>query len=242
MEATEFLEMLQHFILKRLAAVKLSKAEKNRLFNELRLISEKLDDLVDSYSQKLPENFERIIDQIINEFEGGYADSKSDPGGTTMYGISSRFYPHLTEKIKTRTLTLEEAKRIYYEDYFLKIYRVHSLHPTIAFIILDSKIHGSYESIVDMQEWLNFTFDELPPIEEDGIYYRQTFERLSLVEDKQIGSLMSYLDSEISGSSRSAADRVIGYQKANNLPVTDYKAGFTRRLALRYKRAQEITV
>ena len=41
---------------------------------------------------------------------------KDDPGGTTNYGISQRAYPNLDIK----NLTLDQAKEIYYRDYWLR--------------------------------------------------------------------------------------------------------------------------
>ena len=49
--------------------------------------------------------------------EGGYSDHPSDKGGETNYGISKRAYPHLNIK----TLTREDAERIYLNDYWAKV-------------------------------------------------------------------------------------------------------------------------
>ena len=46
----------------------------------------------------------------------GYVNHKLDPGGETKFGISKRSYPNLD----IRSLTLEQAKEIYYNDYWLK--------------------------------------------------------------------------------------------------------------------------
>ena len=51
-------------------------------------------------------------------FEGGYVNDPLDKGGETKYGISKRQYPHLDIK----NLTKEDAGKIYYRDYFEKIY------------------------------------------------------------------------------------------------------------------------
>ena len=49
--------------------------------------------------------------------EGGYVNDPDDPGGETNHGISKRAYPNLDIK----NLTSEDAKRIYKDDYWLKI-------------------------------------------------------------------------------------------------------------------------
>lgn len=61
--------------------------------------------------------FQRCIQFILSpQIEGGYVFNKNDPGGETNYGISKRAYPNLSIK----TLSKEEAKRIYYNDYWLR--------------------------------------------------------------------------------------------------------------------------
>lgn len=50
-------------------------------------------------------------------WEGGYVNNPKDPGGETKYGISKRRYPHLDIK----NLTLQQAKDLYYQDYWLPV-------------------------------------------------------------------------------------------------------------------------
>jgi lysozyme family protein len=57
--------------------------------------------------------FHKIIPFIIEQ-EGGYVNHPKDPGGETKFGISKRSYPHLN----IRDLQLQDAVRIYYEDYW----------------------------------------------------------------------------------------------------------------------------
>lgn len=59
--------------------------------------------------------FQRSI-QFILEREGGYVNHAFDPGGETKFGISKRAYPY----INIKDLTIEQAKRIYYNDYWLR--------------------------------------------------------------------------------------------------------------------------
>lgn len=61
------------------------------------------------------EKFEKAFGYMI-ENEGGYVFDKNDPGDETKFGISKKSYPHLNIK----ALTLEDAKKIYYEDYWIK--------------------------------------------------------------------------------------------------------------------------
>ena len=53
--------------------------------------------------------------EILLKLEGGYSNRKSDKGGETNFGISSRSYPD----INIKTLTRERAIEIYYNDYWI---------------------------------------------------------------------------------------------------------------------------
>lgn len=61
------------------------------------------------------QNFEAAM-TFIFKWEGGYVWDKDDPGGETKYGISKKSYPQLDIK----NLTKDQAKEIYYRDYWLK--------------------------------------------------------------------------------------------------------------------------
>lgn len=60
-------------------------------------------------------DFEKAIDFVL-KWEGGYSNDPNDPGGETKYGISKKSYP----KEDIKNMTLERAKKIYYENYWLK--------------------------------------------------------------------------------------------------------------------------
>lgn len=59
--------------------------------------------------------FERAM-SFVAKWEGGYVNHPSDPGGETKYGISKRAYP----KLDIKNLTMDQAKEIYFKDYWLK--------------------------------------------------------------------------------------------------------------------------
>lgn len=61
------------------------------------------------------EKFEKVVKFVIQN-EGGYVNDSTDPGGGTNMGISKRSYP----KLNIKKLTLEDAKKIYYCDYWIK--------------------------------------------------------------------------------------------------------------------------
>lgn len=59
------------------------------------------------------QNFERAFVELIG-IEGGYVNDPTDRGGETKYGISKRSYPNLDIK----NLSLQDAKEIYYRDFW----------------------------------------------------------------------------------------------------------------------------
>lgn len=60
------------------------------------------------------EQFAQAIEFTLS-WEGGYVNDPGDAGGETNMGISKRSYPDLDIK----NLTVEQAKAIYYADYWL---------------------------------------------------------------------------------------------------------------------------
>lgn len=54
--------------------------------------------------------------KFVLKWEGGYSNDPNDPGGETKFGISKRSYPELD----ISKLTLKQAEKIYYENYWLK--------------------------------------------------------------------------------------------------------------------------
>lgn len=60
-------------------------------------------------------DFQIIVTDTL-QFEKGYVNDPSDPGGETRFGISKRSYPHLD----IFNLTIEEAIEIYREDFWRK--------------------------------------------------------------------------------------------------------------------------
>ena len=58
-------------------------------------------------------SFDMAFKEVLG-FEGGYVDDKNDNGGETKYGISKRSYPDVNIEL----LTVEQAKHIYYRDFW----------------------------------------------------------------------------------------------------------------------------
>lgn len=66
--------------------------------------------------EALPNTFYSAVSFTL-KWEGGYSNNPADPGGETNFGISKRSYPMLDIK----NLTIEQAKAIYYLDYWLPV-------------------------------------------------------------------------------------------------------------------------
>jgi lysozyme family protein len=61
------------------------------------------------------EKFLKAFDYVMMH-EGGYVNDKNDAGGETKYGISKRSYP----KLDIKNLTRDQARQIYFCDFWLK--------------------------------------------------------------------------------------------------------------------------
>jgi lysozyme family protein len=59
-------------------------------------------------------NFEKAFNAVL-ENEGGYVNDPDDKGGETKYGISKNTFP----KLNIKGLTIQKAKDIYYNQYWL---------------------------------------------------------------------------------------------------------------------------
>lgn len=65
-------------------------------------------------------DYEKATERLLDH-EGGYVNNPKDPGGETKYGISKRSYPHLN----IATLTRDQAKQIYFDDFWNPLGDIH---------------------------------------------------------------------------------------------------------------------
>ena len=94
--------------------------------------------------------FNKIIDVVL-EHEGGYVNDPKDPGGETNFGIAKRSHPD--EDIKN--LTKEDAKRIYYQDYWMKN-RVPQIPDQLKHIYFDMCVNqGRSRAVKILQQTAN---------------------------------------------------------------------------------------
>ena len=80
-------------------------------------------------------DFDKAI-QIVLQAEGNYSNNPADPGGETKYGISKRSYPN--EDIKN--LTLDRAKDIYYNDFWLPL-QAYEFPEPVAILMFDMAVN-----------------------------------------------------------------------------------------------------
>ena len=94
--------------------------------------------------------FDDIIEVVLHH-EGGYVNDPKDPGGETNFGIAKRSHPD--EDIKN--LTKEDAKRIYYQDYWMKN-RVPQLPDELKHIYFDMCVNqGRGRAVKILQQAAN---------------------------------------------------------------------------------------
>ena len=95
-------------------------------------------------------DFNDIIEVVLHH-EGGYVNDPKDPGGETNFGIAKRSHPD--EDIKN--LTKEDAKRIYYQDYWMKN-RVPQLRDELKHIYFDMFVNqGRGRAVKILQQAAN---------------------------------------------------------------------------------------
>lgn len=115
-----------------------------------------------SYSTAFGSAFMRTL-----EHEGGYVNDPDDPGGETRWGLSKRAYPG--ENIKT--LTLERAKAIYWNDYWLPL-QCEKLRGDVAAELFDTAVNmGRHAAVLIAQTACNYLGEHL---ETDGILGKAT--------------------------------------------------------------------
>jgi len=120
--------------------------------------------------------FDTFVEKIIIH-EGGdlVSDDPDDRGGVTKYGISIHFAGSInldlnddgrTTKADIIALTLDDAKKIYYEHFWDKI-QGHMLPRGLAYIAFDASVNqGVHAASVDLQRSLG--------VQDDGIIGTKT--------------------------------------------------------------------
>lgn len=93
--------------------------------------------------------------ELLLDIEGGLVDDKNDSGGETKYGISKKAYP----KLDIANLTIEQAKDIYYQDYWKRC-KCDYLPDALSVAVFDYAVNsGTIKAIKSLQMALGVTVD-----------------------------------------------------------------------------------
>lgn len=154
------------------------------------------------YSSKFQKAFKYMIAN-----EGGYVFDKKDPGGKTKYGISQKAYPSLNIK----ALTFEEAKKIYFCDYWMKGKFEQIPDETVATQLFDFSVNlGIRTATIVLQRALRSVGIN---VQEDGLLGPVT---LSGVKFSEPSTLLAAIKSEAAGYYRLIAAKNPSQQKFLN--------------------------
>lgn len=188
----------------------------------------------------LPDRFMEFMKRT-EVMEGGWSNNPSDPGGATMYGISTRSNPELAQEIENKTLTREKAFVHIYNKYYVSIPQVNYINASIAFLVFDAKFHGMKEVIKQIQSLINIALKgRVSPLVIDGVWGRRSASAASLLSREQSAKITESVFRSSENLGQLAAARVLKYQKRHNLPLHNYSKGFKNRNVRRSVFAKEL--
>jgi len=160
-------------------------------------------------------NFDTIFDRVIGH-EAGFTDNPSDPGNWTggkimsgkllgtKYGIAANTYPDLDIK----NLTVEQAKAIYYEDWYLAN-GIERFTTAMQFQMFDAAFNHGMKNASKI-------FQRAVGAIDDGIIGTQTLSCASLYDENDV--LLRFL-----------AKRMMFYTSLD--AFKDFGAGWSNRIA-----------
>jgi lysozyme family protein len=105
--------------------------------------------------------FDQAVEIILSK-EGGYVNDPKDSGGETNMGISKRSYP----SVDIKNLTKDQAKRIYYKDFWQKI-KADELPPKVRLNVFDFAVNAGIGTAIK-------TLQNAAGVNADGIIGSQT--------------------------------------------------------------------
>lgn len=117
----------------------------------------------------MDDRFDKFI-EIILRHEGGYVNDPDDFGGETKYGITKRRYPNLDIK----NLTLDQAKKIYYNDFYRPMNLHYIENDLLALHVIDMGVNaGKRTAIKLLQEILKGCDNDgqMGPITAEAVSY-----------------------------------------------------------------------
>ena len=131
--------------------------------------------------------FNKMIDDLIQNFEGGYVNDPDDLGGETNYGITASVAKAFGYDGSMRDLPLDTAEFIYKVLYLYKpgIYLIPDSN--LMRLVFDSQVQHGSRAVKWLQELIN--------TKQDGIIGKKTIRRLD--EYDMTNLYLSYITKRI---------------------------------------------
>lgn len=168
------------------------------------------------------------------EFEGGYVNQESDPGGETKYGITKRFYPTLD----IADLTIDDAVEIYEREYARGVI-LRSKRRSVSFLLFEAKVTGHVELIEAIQAFCCAVF-KLPATFVDGKIGPATVNALNDMNGADVDNMLRSL-TDMSWFIGIQVNNRIGRKNLRlGAPQGDYRKGLINRNIKRCAYAQEL--
>ena len=138
-------------------------------------------------------NFSKAFEIVIGH-EGGYVDDPQDRGGETKFGISKRSYPD----VDIKNLTLQDAKEIYYKDFWnVRKMNLDHVPLEVAVELFDTGVNiGSSTTRKMLQKALNLlnrVETRFADIKMDGWIGKETLRVLKMVDQKELLKVLNGL-------------------------------------------------
>lgn len=121
--------------------------------------------------------FEKAIGFTL-KWEGGYVYDPQDPGGPTKFGVAKRYH----EDLDIKNLTIEQAKNVYYKEYWLPA-SCDDFGKYSAICIFDASVNcGLHRAIQFLQRAIN--------VIDDGVIGPKTIKAAESLSDIHVALLM----------------------------------------------------
>jgi len=125
--------------------------------------------------------FEKAFEKVLI-IEGGYSDHEDDPGGKTKYGITEAVARQNGYKGDMKDLTTDQAKEIYYHEFWLNHKYNKIKNRNIAIEMFDQAVNmgqGTANKNLQKSNNLLTAADDIYPIAVDGVIGPQTLKAIN---------------------------------------------------------------
>ena len=139
------------------------------------------------------EKFDKAFELTIGH-EGGYVNDPKDRGGETKFGISKRSYPN----VDIKNLTIDDAKKIYYNDFWKTTsMNLDNIPDDIAIELFDTGVNIGMPSVRKMLQralnLLNRVETRFADLKVDGLIGQNTMKAVSLTNEKELLKVLNGL-------------------------------------------------